>query len=112
MSFRLDEGNGYCVYRIGVEDDGCHSLLDYEQCAETAKVLEYIARSLNAVVLERKMLQNEVIRDENQTPVASSSPVSSILEPSLLGDGKEHYFDDQEHRREEKNNEDNKIDHS
>ena len=67
MSYRLDEGNGCCMYRIGtfaamhcnsvlfqeypshsptgylshqgVEDDGCHSLLDYEAVAESARVL-------------------------------------------------------------------------
>lgn len=97
MSFRLDEGNGYCMYRIGVEDDGCHSLLDYEECAETAKVLEYIARSLNAVVLERIMIQNEIVNDKEGNPVKSSGTLSSIPEPSLLGDGREHLFDDQAH---------------
>ncbi|OEU18750.1 P-loop containing nucleoside triphosphate hydrolase protein [Fragilariopsis cylindrus CCMP1102] len=61
MSFRLDEGHGSCIYRIGVEDDGCHSLIDYDACAKTAKVLEYLARSLNAVVVERKMIQNEIM---------------------------------------------------
>ena len=69
MSFRLDEGNGCCVYRIGVEDDGCHSLMDYNACAETAKVLECLARSLNAVVLERKMIQNEVVRTSDGVPI-------------------------------------------
>ena len=58
MSFRLDEGNGGCIYRIGVEDDGCHSLLDYDACAETAKVLEYLARSLNSVVVVLYMMSS------------------------------------------------------
>ena len=43
-----------------MEDDGCHSLLEYESIAETARVLECIARSLNSVVLERTMIQREV----------------------------------------------------
>ena len=68
MSYRLDEGHGACLYRIGVEDDGCHSLLDYCSIAESARLLECIARSLNAVVLERKMIQNEV-RLQEGTPV-------------------------------------------
>lgn len=111
MSFRLDEGNGYCVYRIGVEDDGCHSLLDYEKCAETARVLEYIARSLNSVVLERRMIQKELVQDENGNIEKSSGPVSSVLEPSLLGDGREHFFDeDGEQKKSETPPEEDKID--
>jgi GTPase len=106
MSFRLDEGNGCCIYRIGVEDDGCHSLLDYDACAETAKVLEYLARSLNSVVLERKMIQNELVRDDEGKPVkvesanGNGSSALAVLEPSLLGDGKEHFQDDHYHTRE------------
>lgn len=52
------------MYRLGVEDNGCHSLLNYKQIAESARVVECIARSLNAVVVERKMIQNEVYFDE------------------------------------------------
>ena len=63
MSFRLDQGNGVCTYRIGVEDDGCHSLLDYPAMAESARILECLARTLNAVVTERVMIQGEI--DEN-----------------------------------------------
>lgn len=91
MSFRLDEGHGACVYRIGVEDDGCHSLMDYNDCAETARVLEFLARSLNAVVLERKMIQNEVVRssDDGAPVKAPEGQAIEALEPSLLGDGRE-----------------------
>ena len=92
------------MYRIGVEDDGCHSLLDYDMCAETARVLECIARSLNAVVVERKMIQEEIILDvSGNLPVVKSTgqPVF-VLEPSLLGDGREHFADDFEYHREEK----------
>jgi Elongation factor Tu GTP binding domain len=100
MSFRLDEGNGGCMYRIGVEDNGCHSLMDYAECAETAKVLEYLARSLNAVVLERKMIQNEVVRNADGVPMkvvsenGNGDAVLEVLEPSLLGDGQEQYMED------------------
>lgn len=101
MSFRLDEGNGRCTYRIGVEDDGCHSLMDYSECAETAKVLEYLARSLNAVVLERKMIQKEVARHVDGVPWKvmdgsdkGNNAMLEVLEPSLLGDGKEQLDDD------------------
>mmetsp|Transcript_17913 Transcript_17913/g.25265 ORF Transcript_17913/g.25265 Transcript_17913/m.25265 type:complete len:693 (-) Transcript_17913:1582-3660(-) len=64
MSYRLDEGNGLCTYQVGVEDNGCHSLLDYESVAESARILECIARSLNAVVISRTMIQNEVTVEE------------------------------------------------
>ena len=60
MSYRLDEGKGRCTYHIGVEDDGCHSLLDYPAISESAWILEGIARSLNSVVLTRRMIQNEI----------------------------------------------------
>lgn len=88
MSYRLDQGNGTCYYRLGVEDNGCHSLLDYESIAESARILECIARSLNSVVSERLMIQNEVIMDENGNVVkvgSESAPVIT-MEPSLLGD--------------------------
>ena len=62
MSYRLDEGMGYCTYYIGVEDDGCHSLLDYNTIQQSSNILEYIARSLNCVVIKKVMIQNEVRR--------------------------------------------------
>ena len=93
MSYRLDQGNGSCIYRIGVEDDGCHSLLNYSCMAETARVLECLARSLNAVVLERKIIQDEVMADGDGSPVKCNDeniqPLC-VVEPSLLGDGREH----------------------
>jgi len=105
MSFRLDEGHGKCMYRIGVEDDGCHSLLDYDSCAETAKLLEFLARSLNAVVLERTMIQNEVTwsdADHKAVPVPIGETAIKVLEPSLLGDGRENIPGHEQHEREEK----------
>lgn len=107
MSFRLDEGNGSCVYRIGVEDDGCHSLIDYHACSETAKVLEYLARSLNAVVVERTMIQNEVTNTpdgvaltgtpEREGEGEGEDAVVVVMEDSLLGDGKDQLDDDHHH---------------
>lgn len=99
MSYRLDEGNGGCLYRIGVEDDGCHSLMDYTECAETAKVLEHLARTLNAVVLERRMIQNEIMRNAKGVPVKvktneNGNAALEVLEPSLLGDGTEQFMED------------------
>jgi GTPase len=65
MSFRLDEGNGTCTYYLGVEDDGCHSLLRYPAISESARILECIARSLNAIVVKRTMIQGEIDEEEN-----------------------------------------------
>ena len=83
MSFRLDEGHGRCVYQVGVEDDGCHSLLDYHAVAESARVLEHIARSLNAVVCERRMIQNEITEDGQK--ITDGEPVI-VSEGPVLGD--------------------------
>jgi GTPase len=93
MSYRLDEGNGVCVYRIGVEDDGCHSLLDYPSIAESARIIECIARSLNAVITERVMIQNEIspkmdkngADGEDDNSCAALEPLR-VLEAPLLGD--------------------------
>ena len=63
MSYRLDEGQGTCSYFLGVEDDGCHSLLPYSSVAESARILECIARSLNSIVVKRTMIQNEIVKE-------------------------------------------------
>ena len=89
MSFRLDQGHGTCMYRVGVEDDGCHSLLDYQVVAKSCCVLEYLARSLNSVVTERVMIQNEVAleKDGGSTHVKlDPSEAVRIREPTILGD--------------------------
>jgi GTPase len=106
MSFRLDQGDGCCIYRIGVEDDGCHSLIDYPACAETARILEYLARSLNAVVMDRTMIQNEVVIEGSAAPSKpSQSQILVVREDSLLGDGREQLFEDQDNNNsEEKKN--------
>jgi len=88
MSFRLDEGHGTCIYRIGVEDDGCHSLLDYPSVAESARIVESIARTLNAIVIERVMIQNEVKLAADGSIVAVTDgehPIRAIEAP-VLGD--------------------------
>ena len=63
MSYRLDQGNGICTYRIGVEDDGTHSLLNNETIMESVDNVTKIALNLNAIVLERKMIEKEVTFD-------------------------------------------------
>ena len=87
MSFRMDEGGGSCRYFIGVEDDGCHSLLDYPSVAESARVLECIARSLNAIVVERTMIQNEIVERNGEFIVASDGqkPIRAVEAP-MFGD--------------------------
>jgi hypothetical protein len=90
MSYRLDQGEGNCVYRLGVEDDGCHSLLDYESVAESARILECIARTLNAVVVERKMIQNEIVISDDGEPRKCGDDDDEVkplivVEPSVWG---------------------------
>ena len=87
MSYRLDQGHGTCKYRVGVEDDGCHSLLDYDAVAQSCFVLEYLARSLNSVVIERIMIQNEVAKtnEGDFIKLDPEQPVR-IREPTALGD--------------------------
>ena len=110
MSYRLDEGHGACLYRVGVEDDGCHSLLDYRSVAESARVLECIARNLNAVVLERKMIQNEVVLEKG-IPVPSRMEPIIVYEEPILRNGREHLTTDEESSvdKEEKNADDVKL---
>lgn len=86
MSYRLDEGHGKCIYRLGVEDNGCHSLLSYDTVAESARMIECIARSLNAVVLERKMIQGEVVTDIEGSHVKTHCQPVIVEEPPTLGD--------------------------
>ena len=97
MSYRLDEGNGTCIYKIGVEDDGCHSLLDYNSVAESARILECIARSLNSVVMERTMIQNEVVDDVDGNPVVvtDSEPVIVQEPPTWSVSGSPGQIQDQ-----------------
>jgi GTPase len=99
MSFRLDQGRGTCLYRVGVEDDGCHSLLDYATVAQSCCVLEYLARSLNAVVTERVLIVDEVVAQNDGTFVATTSTESTMVpkrirEPTILGDsmGRRHHI--------------------
>jgi elongation factor 1-alpha len=120
MSYRLDEGMGYCIYYIGVEDDGCHSLLDYDTMHESSFILEYIARSLNCVVLKKVMIQNEVRRrsDDEEEGVqhkdhiqdgeakvemenvdiecVSGEEVVKVEEEPLFQDGKYHNEEEEE----------------
>ena len=102
MSYRLDEGRGCCIYRVGVEDDGCHSLLDYDACDETVRLLECLGRNLNSVVLERKMIQQEVTRNAQGVPIKCDGDPISILEPSLFGNGKDQLINGFNHEHEEK----------
>lgn len=90
MSFRLDEGKGRCTYQVGVEDDGCHSLLDYSSVRESTRILECIARSLNAVVVEKLMIQGEVVevnegdKDSKENGSGIRSVIRSTREEDLV----------------------------
>ena len=106
MSYRLDEGMGRCTYQIGVEDNGCHSLLDYASVAESARILECIARSLNAVVLERLMIQGEVTTisaDTSSDQLVLSSSKDDIVvveQPPVMGDASSSIVAEDEEKEE------------
>ena len=103
MTFRIDEGKGVATYEVGVEDDGTHSMLDYEKIQESVTLLEAMARSLNALVVEKVFYQNEHEADPRKRVVVSatsystSSGISSVEEPTLVEeeeDKKEDTSDD------------------
>jgi len=94
MSYRLDQGDGCCTYRLGVEDDGCHSLMDYHSMSDSARFLEAIAHSLNAVVTERIMIQGEVTMDKEGKPVLIPGAKPTIIqEPSIYQEEYGHGFE-------------------
>lgn len=102
MSYRLDQGHGQCTYHIGVEDDGCHSVLDYPAISESAWVLESIARSLNSVVLERKMIQNEIVMGEDGQVRLFKDGEGEVLivdEPPVLGRHDDPKIDDEKEEK-------------
>lgn len=48
MNFRLKEGNGECIYVIGVKDDGTPEGISEDDMRESLKTLEIIAKKLDA----------------------------------------------------------------
>lgn len=64
MSYNLDEGMGICMYHVGVKDNSCHSLMEYESVTESMRILECIAWSMNAVVMQWTMFQKEIVIDD------------------------------------------------
>jgi len=55
MRFRLNEGYGHAVYRIGVEDNGIVLGISHEEMLETLSVLFYMARNQNAKISVEKV---------------------------------------------------------
>lgn len=68
MVYRMDEArDGTAIYQVGVEDDGCHSLLDYPAVNRSCLILEHLARThLNAVVVDRTFYQDEILLPRQQ----------------------------------------------
>mmetsp|Transcript_25550 Transcript_25550/g.36649 ORF Transcript_25550/g.36649 Transcript_25550/m.36649 type:complete len:704 (-) Transcript_25550:51-2162(-) len=83
MNYRMDEGKGVAIYEIGVEDDGTHSLLDYETIQESVTVIETLARSLNAIVLDKVYYQNEQQQDKNRVAVSTVTGQSCAADDEL-----------------------------
>jgi len=70
---------------IGVEDDGCHSMLTYEDLSESARVVECIARSLNAVVVDRVMIQGEILFEGNTIVKEINKDARLVRESPVFG---------------------------
>lgn len=51
MIFRLNEGIGNAIYRIGVEDNGVVLGINPNEIKETLSVLFYMARNQNAKIM-------------------------------------------------------------
>ena len=55
MIFRLNEGFGHALYRIGVEDNGVVKGISTPEMQETLSVLFYMARNQNAKIVVEKV---------------------------------------------------------
>lgn len=69
---------GRCHYFVGVDDDGRHSLLNYCTVAQSAMIIECIARSLNAVVVERVMIQGECHKEDSSPSTPDSLTQTTV----------------------------------
>ena len=75
--------------KVSVFDYACLSCTLFNSSAALTRIIETIqsiARSLNAVVIGRKMIQNEVHEGEGRLRLADNPPLV-IDEPSVLGVG-------------------------
>ena len=57
MKFRLYEGNGEAIYKIGVEDNGNPLGLDREEMKESLAMLFMIGRNLKAEMAVSQVLK-------------------------------------------------------
>lgn len=57
MIFRLNEGFGRAIYRIGVDDSGVVLGISEDAIKETLMVLFYMARNQNAKIVVEKVIR-------------------------------------------------------
>jgi GTPase len=57
MIFRLNEGFGRAIYRIGVDDSGVVLGISEDAIKETLMVLFYMARNQNAKIMVEKVVR-------------------------------------------------------
>lgn len=55
MIWRLNEGFGHAVYRVGVEDNGVVQGISEQEMKETLSILFYMARNQNAKIVVDKV---------------------------------------------------------
>jgi GTPase len=74
MRFRCEEGDGECIYNIGVEDDGIITGITLEEYNETLRVLNSMAEKncydvtllASTLVDETKMMYEVLVRENNE----------------------------------------------
>merc|ERR1711991_304324 len=69
MKFRLGEGQGECIYEIGVEDDGSVNGIPQSDMKQSLENLEKMAKELNAemsILLEKKIKKKEKSKNEEE----------------------------------------------
>lgn len=74
MKWRLNEGGGEAIYRLGVDDDGRISGLDTKELAYSLNTLQRMAKRLNATLHPLRE------RTVSTTNAGVSSPVAHNLQ--------------------------------
>lgn len=61
MIFRLNEGFGHAVYKVGVEDNGVVLGISHEAMLQTLSVLFYMARNLNGNIVVEAVRKGQTL---------------------------------------------------
>jgi hypothetical protein len=111
MNYRMDEGKGVATYEVGIEDDGTHSMLDYEAVQQSVTILEALARSLNAIVVDKVYYQNEHPQDNPSARRVAVSTVTGRQCYDVDEDGNSSQTEQEDKKEEKSDLPTNTIDH-